>query len=150
MPLDAYVVVGNPNTRKSSVLRSLTGCFNRSLRDIAPAGGGAPLRLYARVGALQETRTTAADFERELAQRRCSAVAFCLWPAAHPLEPQTYPEAASYLADFEAAGWRIRRIAVLGQNAGGIRSTVLRQFVQAPTDPINLTAQQVRAHFGWC
>jgi hypothetical protein len=24
-----------------------------------------------------------------------------------------------------------------------------RQFAQAPTDPINLTAQQVRTLFGW-
>ena len=33
--MNAYLVVGDANTRKSSVLRSLTGCFNRSNREIA-------------------------------------------------------------------------------------------------------------------
>ena len=32
--MDAYILIGNANTRKTSVTRSLTGCFNRSVRDI--------------------------------------------------------------------------------------------------------------------
>jgi hypothetical protein len=148
--MDTYLVIGNPKTRKASVVRSLTGCFNRSLRDIQLANRDAPLRLYARVGALQESKTTVADFQQEVAGKRCSAVICCLWPSANPLDPALYPGALAYLEQFEAAGWTVRRIAVLGQNAGGIRSPLLRQFPQAPTDPINLTAQQVRAHFGWC
>ena len=58
--MDAYIIIGNPNTRKASVVRSLTGCFNRSVRDIQPLGGRQPLRLYARVGALQDARTVVA------------------------------------------------------------------------------------------
>lgn len=148
--MDTYLVIGNSNTRKASVVRSLTGCFNRSVRDIQLANRDAPLRLYARVGALQEARITAADFQHEVAGKRCNAVICCLWPSAHPLDPALYPGALAYLEQFEAAGWTLRRIAVLGQNAGGIRSPLMRQFPQAPTDPINLTAQQVRSHFGWC
>ncbi|MEY2689741.1 MAG: hypothetical protein RL375_3940 [Pseudomonadota bacterium] len=148
--MHAYVVIGNPNTRKSSVLRCLTGCFNRSVRDIQLQGGTAPLRLYARVGALQESRTTADEFELEISRKRCAAVAFCLWPSAHPLEPGTYPDAQTYLDAFRAKGWTVDAIAVLGQNAGGVKHTRLRQFPQASTDPINLTAQQVRSLFGWC
>ena len=53
------------------------------------------------------------------------------------------------LAAFKAAGWRIRAIAVLGQNGGGVRSPNLMQFAQAPIAPINQTARAVRAHFGW-
>jgi hypothetical protein len=149
-PMDTYLVIGNSNTRKASVVRSLTGCFNRSLRDIQLANRDAPLRLYARVGALQESKTSAADFQQEVAGRRCGAVICCLWPSANPLDPMRFPGAEAYLEQFIAAGWTIRRIAVLGQNAGGIRSPLLRQFPQASTDPINLTAQQVRMHFGWC
>ena len=59
--MDAYIVIGNANTRKASVLRSLTGCFNRSVREILPLDAAAPLRLYARVGSLQDTRTTPAE-----------------------------------------------------------------------------------------
>jgi hypothetical protein len=48
------------------------------------------------------------------------------------------------------AGWKVEAIAVLGQNAGGVKHARQRQFPQASTDPINVTAQQVRALFGWC
>jgi hypothetical protein len=147
--MDLYLVVGNPRTRKASLVRSLTGCFNRSERDILPIDGSPALRLYARSGGLQESKTPPAAFEAEVAARRCSAVLCCLWPSANLLDPVLYPGAEAYLAHFAAAGWTLRRIAVLGQNAGGLRSPLLRQFAQAGTDPINLTASLVRAHFGW-
>ena len=147
--MDAYIVIGNPNTRKSSLVRSLTGCFNRSVRDILPEGGKHPLRLYARVGALQETRTGLDDFLIEAGKTRCSTVLCCLLPSAHPTVPEQCPDALAYLEGFKAAGWRIVSIAVLGQNSGAVRSAQLRQFTQASTDPINATARAVRAHFGW-
>lgn len=147
--MDAYVVIGNPNTRKASLLRCLSGCFNRSVRDILPLGGKPVLRLYARVGALQDARLGPQDFIAEAARARCNAVLCCLAPGAQRDDAQRLPDAQSYLAAFEAAGWRIRAIAVLGQNGGGVRSPKLRQFPQAPVAPINQTARAVRAHFGW-
>ena len=147
--MDAYILIGNPNTRKSSVVRGLTGCFNRSVRDILPVGGKNALRLYARVGALQETRTRPEDFRAEVEKTRCAAVLCCLAPSAHPNHPGLYPDAQAYLARFKAEGWRIRSIAVLGQNGGGVRFANLLQLPLAPTAPINVTVQAVRAHFGW-
>jgi hypothetical protein len=147
--VDAYIVIGNPNTRKSSLVRSLTGCFNRSVRDIQPESGRHPLRVYARTGALQETRTGIDDFIAEAARSRCGTVLCCLWPSAHPTVPEQCPDALSYIAGFSAAGWRVVAIAVLGQNGGSVRSPNLRQFPLAPTEPINATARAVRAHFGW-
>lgn len=147
--MDAYLIIGNSRTRKASVVRSLTGCFNRSVRDIQPARGSAPLRLYARVGALQETRVSPADFLNEAAGKRCDGVLFCLWPTAHPLEPAAYPDAQAYIAHLQAAGWHFRSMAVLGQNGGDVRSPGLERFPNAPTLPINVTAHAVRTHFGW-
>ncbi|EGJ10477.1 MULTISPECIES: hypothetical protein [Rubrivivax] len=147
--MQAYVLIGNPNTRKSTLVRSLSGCFNRSLRDIQPVSGAPAFRLYARAGALQETRTTPSDFVHEVAGRRCAAVLFCLWPLANPVDPANMPDAGRYLEHFESAGWRLKSIAVLGQNPGGWRGAAMRQFPQAPVDPVNLTAHQLRAHFGW-
>jgi hypothetical protein len=147
--MDAYIVIGNPHTRKSSLVRCLTGCFNRSVRDIQPLGGRSPMRLYARVGALQDTKTSAEDFIAEVARARCSAALFCLAPSAHANHPDTCPDAVAYLDALQAAGWRVRAIAVLGQNAGGVKSASLRQFPLATTAPINVTAHAVRAHFGW-
>lgn len=147
--MDAYLIVGNPNTRKSSLVRALTGAFNRSLRDIQPADGRRALRLYARAGSLQDTRTGPDDFVDEVARQRCDALLCCLLPAAHPHAPDDWPAAAAYVERFERAGWRIAAIAVLGQERGGLRSPRLRQFPQSGTAPINVTAAAVRAHFGW-
>lgn len=147
--MDAYIVIGNPNTRKASVVRSLTGCFNRSLRDIRAVGAKSAFRLYARIGCLQDTKTSPEAFFDEAARARCAAVLCCLAPSANPFDPVLLPDAPAYLARFKAAGWKVRAIAVLGQNGGGVRSAVMRQFPQSSTAPINVTAAAVRQHFGW-
>lgn len=147
--MDLFVIVGNPHTRKSSVMRSLTGCFNRSLRDIQPADGRAPLRLYVRVGALQESRCTAEDLAGEAQRRRAQAVLCALWPSAHPHDALRWPAAADYLDAFAALGWRLRAVAALGQNAGGLRGAQVMAFPLAPTQPLNVTAHGVRQFFGW-
>lgn len=147
--MDAFVIIGNANTRKSSVARSLTGCFNRSLRDIEPASGGPARKVYVRAGALQHARTRPSDFVAEALARRCDTVLVCLTPDPNPIDADDLPGAGAYLAQFRVAGWNVRSIAVLGQNDGGVRSPVLQHFPQAPTCPINVTAHAVRQHFGW-
>ncbi|MCP5285759.1 MAG: hypothetical protein H6933_12755 [Burkholderiaceae bacterium] len=147
--MDLYLIVGNPNTRKSSVMRSLTGCFNRSLRDIQPSDGRAPIRLYVRVGALQETRCSAEELAAEARRQHANAVLCGLWPQSHPHEPQRWPDAATYLAAFDALGFRRRAIAVLGQNGAGLRGPKVMAFPLAPRQPLNVTAQGVRQFFGW-
>ena len=72
------------------------------------------------------------DFVAEVARARCNAVLCCLAPSANPDHAERYPDAPAYLEAFKAAGWRIRAIAVLGQNGGGVRSPHLMQFPQAP------------------
>jgi len=145
--MDAYLIIGNSNTRKASLVRSLTGCFNRSVRDIQIQGTKAPVRFYARIGTLQDTRTSVDDFVAEVARARCQAVIFCLSPSTGT--GADAQDAQAYVSGFKAAGWRIKAVAVLGQNAGGVRAGNLRQYPQAPTAAINVTAREVRAQFGW-
>lgn len=147
--MDAYLIIGNANTRKASLVRSLTGCFNRSVRDIQLQTGKKPQRFYARVGTLQETRTTVEQFVAEVARSRCEAVLFCLAPTAHKTDLLEYPDAQAYVAAFRELGWRVKAVAVLGQNSGGVRALNLRQYIQAPAAPVNVTARDVRAQFGW-
>ena len=147
--MDAYIIIGNTNTRKASLVRSLTGCFNRSVRDVQIQGQSAPVRIYARIGTLQDTRTTVGEFIAEVERTRCKAAIFCLSPAVDPNKTSGVLDAPSYVAALKAEGWRIKGIAVLGQNGGGVRATNLRQYPLAPTAPINVTARDVRAQFGW-
>ncbi len=147
--MDAYLLIGNANTRKTAIVRSLSGCFNRSVREIQLQGDKRPVRFYARVGALQHTRTTFDEFAEEVARSRCEAVLFCLSPHAHKTDLLEYPDAQTYVAALRERGWRIKAVAVLGQDGGGVRASNLRQHTLAPTAPVNLTARDVRAQFGW-
>jgi hypothetical protein len=147
--MDAYILIGNANTRKTSIVRSLTGCFNRSVRDIQMQTGKRPVRFYARVGALQNTRTSIEAFFAEVARSRCEAVVFCLSPGANKTDLEEYPGAEAYVAAMREKGWRVRGIAVLGQDGGGVRAPNLRQYTTAPTAPVNVTARDIRAQFGW-
>ena len=151
MSLTAYVLIGSARTRKSTLLRCLTGCYSRNLRDIELVGGGA-VRLYARVSALQDSRTSPEDFLAEVGRQRCSHTAFILAPQRSPIDPQRLPDAQAYLDAFTQAGWRIEKVAVLGadpfQPSGGARSTVAR-FPNVLNQPINSSAAQLRQHFGW-
>ena len=147
--MDVYLLVGNPRTRKSSLIRSLSGCFNRNVRDIQTLSGRTPIRLYARAGSAQDSRKTPEDLMAEAKDTRCTAMLCGLQSSADLGKPELYPDALSYVERFKAAGWTVRAIAVLGQNAGGLRGANLRQFPMAPTLPINVTASEVRAFFGW-
>jgi hypothetical protein len=49
--MDVYLLVGNPRTRKSSLIRCLSGCFNRNVRDIQLLSGRGPLPRVAAAGA---------------------------------------------------------------------------------------------------
>lgn len=147
--MDAYILIGNANTRKTSIVRSLSGCFNRSVREIQLRSSPRPVRFYARAGALQNTRTTVDEFAEEVARSRCEAVLFCLAPNANKTDLLEYPDAQTYVAALRERGWHIKAVAVLGQNGGGVQAPNLRQHTQAPTAPVNVTARDVRAQFGW-
>lgn len=146
--MDAYLIVGDANTRKSSVLRSLTGCFNRSNREILLVNQQ-QIDVYARVSSLQESKTTPADFIAEATATGQSTVVFCLWPGPNPDDPVSYPDAAAYVFAFQAAGWQFQASAVLGSTPFRPATPRVQVFPNTPAQPINVGAQAVRTHFGW-
>ena len=148
MTLDVYLLIGNNHTRKSSLLRALTGCFNRNVRDIELVNGKS-IRLYARCTALQESRTEAADFVLEAGRHRCQAVALCLLPEANPLDPQRWPDANRYIQSFQQAGWTVRKTAVLGAHPVKPAAGAVVHLPSVLHQPINSTAATLRSHFGW-
>ncbi len=143
--MDSYVIIGTKNARKSSTVRSLTGCFKSSEREVALLNG-IQILVYARVLSLQESNTSAAKFINEMKSKGSAAVIFCLWPDKIP----ALPDARSYLEEFQRSGWAIRGVAILGQPL--IRNLARFNPIAIPnskTDPSNVTARQVRKHFGW-
>jgi ABC-type sugar transport system ATPase subunit len=146
--VEAHVLIGNPNTRKSTLLRCLSGCFNRSVRDMETVRGD-KFKLYARASALQESRTTVAAFQEEVARSRCQQVLFSLWPGAHPHDAQAWPDAIAYLEALQRAGWVIRHAAVLGAHPLRPPAQSVVTLPSVLDQPINASAAQLRQHFGW-
>lgn len=147
--MQAFVLIGHSNNRKASLLRCLTGCFSRSVRDIALQRGGTE-RCYARVMALQASSTCPQDFIAEVERSRCQTTAFPLWPEAHPQHPDDLPDAAAYVARLRAAGWEVPKAVVLGAHPVRLgEGTEVLVIPQVRQQPVNLTAQRVRQFFGW-
>ena len=151
--MQAYVIIGRANARKSSVIRSLVGIDKSGLRDIASVNGRT-LKIYASVSSLQESPKTPQAFLDEVGSKSCEAVVFCLWPQARPKSPSLHPDALSYLRFFQSAGWNIQRVAVLGGDTApdpysALVPGVVQPFPDSRVDPINITAESVRTHFGW-
>ncbi|MCA6215610.1 hypothetical protein KGA65_03535 [Ideonella sp. B7] len=146
--VEAHVLIGNTNTRKSTLLRCLSGCFNRSVRDMETVQGQ-KFKLYARASALQESRTTVAAFQEEVARSRCQHVLFSLWPGPHPNDPEAWPDALTYLAALRQAGWAIRHAAVLGAQPLRPQADAVLTLPSVLDQPINTSAAQLRQHLGW-
>lgn len=149
--MDAYVIIGMPNTRKSTIISSLTGCCNRSVRDILLTSGK-QIKTYVRTTGLQSVHTTSEEFLKEAMDivMKCDSVLFSLWPKPHPVNPIKYPDALTYLNDLIIDGWNIKKVVVLDKESADIyrQFSVLAQ-PNSSRDPINKTAQAIRQHFEW-
>lgn len=146
--MNAYLLIGEPGTRKSSLLRSLTGCFNRSDRDIQLLDGRT-IRIYARVSTLQESKTTPREFLVEVEKRNCLNVIFSLLPDPNPLFPIPFPDAQTYIETFLDAGWNFISTAVVGIHPISPALENVAHFPRAASLPINIVAKNIRTHFGW-
>ncbi len=146
--MNAYLLIGEPGTRKSSLLRSLTGCFNRNERDIQLLDGRT-ISIYARVSTLQESKTTPKDFLAEVQKRNCPNVIFSLLPDPNPLFPIPFPDAQTYIDAFLAAGWNFVATAVVGVHPISPTVPNVAHFPRAASLPINIVARNIRAHFDW-
>ena len=149
--MDAYVVVGERHSYKSSTIRSLSGSRVRGVRPYVLL----PKRLtqvFVYLSSLQEgVGISPADFEKLVATTDASA---CLFPL-HPRGSGAYPDADGYLTHFIRRGWTIRRVAVLNATSSPLHTValgrgVLRLFpLGAPPVAVNQLAADVRVHFGW-
>lgn len=152
-PMDAYVIIGKRNSRKSSICRALTGAAQRCARDIRN-NLGTDFKIYVRISSLQESKVTAADFLGEVSSKKTDAVLFCLWFDANKANPKLYPKAYYYLDEFSKAGWNIKKIAVLDEPStltclAPRLLSLASPFPCSTTTPINVTSAEVRKHFEW-
>lgn len=143
--VEAYVMLGNHNVRKSSSVRALTGAGSRGQRTVATNAGN--IDVWTEIRALQENSITSSQFITTVTN---SGVKYTLFPLRIDQLGQ-FQRGASYIQDFIAAGWMIRDIVVLGAAAQGLPAgTPNPNFIpQSPVTPANRIAAQIRAWWAW-
>lgn len=149
--MDAYIIVGDANSFKSSTVRSLTGCRVRGLRDLVQSN--VVMKTYVRLSSLQEggSPIDPHDFVREVQKSGAQSVIFPLRAMSH----RKRLDANAYISECIKAGWNIKGIAIL--DSPNFQLTAAppgnRVFKYAgggvPLYYANHIAAQVRRDFGW-
>jgi hypothetical protein len=150
-----HIIIGDTNTRKSSLLRCLTGigvCRRTANRDfdVSLVGGGV-ITVHCRVSALQESGINPGQFIRDVRALPTppTDIAFTLRVSAS----RGCPDAMTYIAAFLARGWPVINIALLDRAACALVGfPATARVVRVPNsaiDPTNQSARRVRTAWGW-
>jgi hypothetical protein len=156
----AHVIIGAPDTRKSSLMRCLTGVRISGVLEIRLVSGR-QIDVYCRPGSLQEGNAplSPADFISMIGAMTPipSDLLIALRVAPRIWKGTLLPGAAGYLSAFRAQpGWTVRSVALLGTGAsvlatGGAlpAATRLATAPASAANPANETASTVRSAWGW-
>ena len=150
-----HIIIGDSNTRKSSLLRCLTGVGSGNATryiDVAMASGNV-VQVYCMLSALQENYKPLSPREFvalvKSIRPRPTDLAFTLRVSARG----KYPDFAAYLTAFSVARWPIVNVALLGNSACSQGTNISARNISAvPTSsqqPTNLTANHVRRAWQW-
>jgi hypothetical protein len=150
-----HVIIGDSNTRKSSLLRCLTGVGSGNATrymSVAEASGKV-IQVYCMLSALQENYKPLMPAEFIAMVKGLhpnpTDIAFTLRVSARG----SYPDFAAYLRAFSVARWPVVNVALLGSSActrgAGISARSVASVPTSPLQPTNLTASHVRTVWSW-
>ena len=145
---DAYVIMGDRNTRKSSTIRALTGAFQRGLYRVATQNAGV-IDIFVQISALQESGISPQQFIQQVGQNNYQYVLVSLWIS----QGNGQPNGQTYIQYFLYAGWNILAIVVLGTNRLPYflpRNTPPPRFIpNSQALPANQISSQIRTWWQW-
>lgn len=137
-----YVLVGDSNTRKSSVTRALTGApgtnSSHRLLDVQFAYGRE--LAHVRTGALQESEI---DVIAAVAELKSSNASVAIFPL-RDIGINGCEDAEKYIATFQQQGWTVN-VAIMQAHVRGQSTMSPVVLGNAKSDPTNKTAASLRA-----
>jgi len=154
-----HVIIGDPDTRKSSLTRCLVGVgrvnHGSGTRWDVALVRGAPIKLFCKVASLQE------------GQHAMGSTAFIRFVKdLRPVPDEIlislrvsggrFPDAVDYLSAFNAASWPVRSVALMDTSAIGLAPlralAAGARVARVPGSsivPTNASAALVRKVWGW-
>ena len=139
---DVFIIMGDGGTRKSGLIRCLSGAYNGGEYDIENANGRT-LGFLVEVRSLQESATSPARFIRQVNNLQVNNILVAL--RIRGIRSQ--PNGNQYISAFINAGWNIRGITILGSTAirGLPQNCPTPFYIGNPSNlPANNMAHQVR------
>ena len=148
--MNVYVIMGEGNTRKSSLVRCLTGIHEKSKEKkphiVATQEGDIPVKI--RIGSLQEVKKLPAEF---IAECKLHDVPNIL--CAVRIEPEkSCPSGVEYLNAFIKEGWEVKPVIALDTISIPDFPKDLEQpmyLYGSKSTPTNAMAARVRELWGW-
>ncbi len=140
-----FIVLGDTQTRKSAIIRVLTGAFGRALFQIATQNE--IIDVFVQIRALQEANINPQEFIRQAADYPNILVS--LWIS----QGNGQPNGLQYIQAFIDTTWPIAQIVVLGiQNLPynlpqGLPNPLF--ISDSRNIPANQIAHQIRNHWHW-
>ncbi|WP_022654811.1 hypothetical protein [Aquaspirillum serpens] len=148
--LKVHVVIGNPNSGKSTTIRHLSGCRIKENNWHICVNGSSRI-FVVRMSSLQEKSISPQDFINEINQITHPVTDILL-----PLRLQkraAFPDYAAYLLAFQNAGWQIASLAFMSQHQPSNTYGAAVYMHQQPNNwrlqPSNLIADNIRSAWGW-
>ncbi len=151
-----WLLVGNTETRKSSIVRCLLGVDNPATEVEVQSITGMVLHMRAFISAVQEKKAVSPEeLLRDLNDSHWKGQFKSMRNALVPLryDPDSgQPAAECYVQALLNDGWTIKGIASLGEKARDWLKNSGLPYIEVPNStsvPSNVVAAQVRAAFGW-
>lgn len=145
MKKKVYIILGKSNSRKSSVLRCLTGCSRKRGNWEVLFLGDITKICYVSVSSPQEKDgdgISVAQFIEEINRRTEETVFISLQSQS----TTNQPNGSVYLHEFINAGFDIQTIVCFDRNANTLNLPV--QYYNSLNVPTNQTASEVRKMWG--
>jgi hypothetical protein len=133
------MIIGDPNVKKSSTARALSGAYRKGKYKIGTASG--VLSFYVQISALQESEISPNDFIQLINQIGVPNVLVTL--RIDPANGQ--PDWQTYVREFAAAGWIVRSTVALDRQVPNATITILNSITMAAND----IAHQLRRRWQW-
>lgn len=159
-PINVYIILGEANMKKSSVIRCLSGIHNQGVYKIKHMNGNIQ-DTFIMVSSLQETGKgfTPSEFEEYVTnkikiKKHYDDILICLRIKEYfnPRGKRSLQKAEEYINHFSNIGWNIIKIVELKDSnkiipIGNMSSTLIIKDTKQKT--ANDIASNVRNHFNW-
>jgi hypothetical protein len=147
-----HIIIGESNTRKSSLIRCLTGAgqgFSRKNLEIS-LGSRKQITAHVIQSALQENYKPKMpkEFVNYVNSINQEHFVFALRVKARG----KHPDFSTYIAEFINSGFTISNVALLGTATAGVSIGTTSSVISVSTSasqPTNLTASTVRKAWAW-